>query len=58
MEPLRFDGASAGGNRHDAGFRHGCNHDGRFISVSDPGPNGVCVVTQAPLSTSFHALPW
>jgi hypothetical protein len=33
-------------------------HAGRLISVSEPEPNGVCVVVQAPLSTSFQELPW
>ena len=32
-------------------------HAGRLISLSEPGPCGVCMVTQVPLGTSFQALP-
>lgn len=34
------------------------DHVGRLSAVSEPGPNGVCVLTHVPLSTSFQALPW
>jgi hypothetical protein len=41
-----------------AGFR--AMHEtqaGRLTGMSEPAPKGVCVVTQAPWSTSFQALP-
>src|SRR5689334_16611780 len=48
--------AAPGGSR-PASARSACQA-GRLTGVSEPGPSGVCVTVQAPLSTSFQAFPW
>ena len=52
-------GASAGmAGPVDARMTQRCRQDGRLSGKSEPGPNGVAVVVQAPFGTSLQALPW